>query len=114
MANKSITDMNDQELIVVQKNGVDALNFLEGNDFFKRVLQHAIEHEREQAKIDSDWAPGKSTDPVEGSMINAFNSGKRMGLALINTVCNRIIKRGMDASAEIIRRSKKKDKKDAI
>ena len=114
MANTSITDMTDQELMVVQKNGVDALNFVEGNEFFTKVLKPYLEHEREQAKRDSDWMPGKSADPVEGSMINAFNSGKRIGLAGIEARCQQIILRGIHASDEMARRIKKKEHKDAV
>ena len=114
MANKSLTEMNDQELMVTQKHGADALAFLEGNEFFVRTLKPFIDLEREQAKRDSDWVPGKTTDATECAMVNAFNSGKRHGLAAIEVQCQRIISRGMSAADEMSKRSRKKEKKDAL
>ena len=106
---KSISDMTEQELFAIQKNGVDADNFAHGDNFYTAVVRPGVDYEREIAKKDSDWTPGKSMDPVEIALVNAYNSGKRAGLAIVDVVCQRISVRGKDASQELARRAKKKE-----
>lgn len=103
---KSITVMTTDELLVVQRAGVDASNFLR-NDFYATTLRPRLEAMREQAKNDGDWTPAKSTDTEVVALFNAYNSGKRAGLAGIEAACYECVRRGEDAGKELERRAKK-------
>ena len=99
---KAITD---QELMVIQKAGIDADNFLRANDFYVNTLKPALKADKETAKNDALWKPGKITDPQVVNAFNAYNSGKADGLDGINTVCTRIIRDGERAGKELERRA---------
>lgn len=109
---KNIRDLTIQDLMAVQKTGIDAANFLSDNEFYTRHLKPEMEVLREQAKSDGDWNPTKTTDTAAVALFNAYNSGKRAGLAGIEAVCRRLITKGEDAGRELERRAKaEKDKK---
>jgi hypothetical protein len=63
--------------------------------------------------VDSDWSPGRTVNTDEIALINVFNSGKRQGLAVIESHCQFLIKKGVSATEELQRRAKK-GKKDAL
>lgn len=108
-----ISTFSEQELIVIQKIGVDADNFLKLNEFYLTQLKPELRYRREQSKLDSDWSPGRTVNTDEIALINVFNSGKRQGLAVIESHCLFLKKKGDNATAELQRRAKK-EKKDAV
>lgn len=108
---RKLSELTDQELFVIQKTGIDADNFLKLNEFYTKHLKPALEVERENAKNDGDWIPGRATDLETVALYNAFNSGKRHGLNAPETACNRIISRGIDVGKEIERRRKHEKQK---
>lgn len=107
MAGK-LSDLTDHELMVIQKTGIDADNFIRANELFVNHLKPALEVERERAKSDGDWAPGRATDLEVIALFNSFNSGKRAGLKMLETICTKIVNRGIDAGLELERRKKRK------
>jgi hypothetical protein len=107
-----LSELTEQDLLVIQKTGIDADNFLRGNDLFVRHIKPALEVKREAAKRDGDWNPGKTTDATAALAYNAFNSGVRAGLLGIDAVCMGIINRGIDAAKELDRRRKINAKKE--
>ena len=109
----SMTSMTTQELLVVQKNGIDADNFLKGNEFYLKAIKPGVEYEREVAKKDGDWSPNMSAQLEAIALCNAFNSGKRVGLNIVDTICKRIMARGESAAQELDKRNKR-EHKDAV
>lgn len=109
MAGK-LSELTDQELLVVQRIGIEADNFLRNADLYVKHLKPALDAERERAKTDGDWVPGRETQLETLALYNSFNSGKRVGLRMIETVIAKIINRGKDAGEEYERRRKKEKK----
>lgn len=105
---KPMKEMTDQELLALQKTGIDADNFLRLNEFYTRHLKPELDHMRDQAKDDGEWNPNKTTDPAAALAYNAYNSGKRAGLNGIEAACKRNIAWGESASKELDRRAKVK------
>jgi hypothetical protein len=109
-----LSELTEQELIAIQKLGIDANHFLLNNELYAKHIKPALEAQRDSAKSDSDWTPGKVTDTECIAVISVYNSGKRHGLRAIDTVCAGIVNRGVDAGRELERRRKNSAKKEDL
>ena len=105
-----LSELTMNELLVIQRAGIDADNFVKANEFYVRHLKPAILRDIERSKYDGDWKPNKSTDATTILLFNSYNSGKVDGINDIESVCKRIVFRGVDATKEIERRKKIGDK----
>ena len=106
-----LSELTMNDLLVIQRTGIDVDNFMRYNELYVNHIRPALEHKREQAVSDGEWTPVKTTDAGAAIAFNAFNSGLRVGLKGIEGVCLKIYNRGLDAAKEIERRKKNEKQK---
>ena len=103
------SDKTDEELGGTIRLGAEVEVFIKG-EFFTNRLKPQMDKERDAAKANGDWFPGKTTDLAAIAITNAFNSGVREGIRIMEATLGKLIQDSREAEKEIKYRVEKAKK----